>query len=209
MRDGVGPRRGEALLLGVFVGGASRRMGGLPKGLLAAPDTGEPLVSRLLRVGREAGCEPVIVGRRAEYAAVAAGVPVLDDDPAEVGPLGGLRALLGYAGDRLAVAVACDMPFVSAGALRRLASTPSCAAVVAPRRGPGAPYEPFFARYDPPRVLPALDAVLRGGGRSLQGLLSRCEVEALSLDLESSAALTDWDTPDDARAEAAALTPRG
>jgi choline dehydrogenase len=40
-------------VLGVFVGGRSTRMGGHPKGLLAAPDTGEALVVRAVRLARE------------------------------------------------------------------------------------------------------------------------------------------------------------
>ncbi|MCA9530343.1 MAG: hypothetical protein KC543_09420, partial [Myxococcales bacterium] len=76
-----------------------------------------------------------------------------------------------------------------------LATQPSPAAIVAARRGPRAPWEPLFARYDAPRVLPALDAALAEGVRSFQALFGRLEVEpARGID---PAALTDWDAPDD------------
>ena len=56
----------EPVVLGIFVGGASTRMGGQPKGLLPAP-TGEPLVSRTIAAGRAAGLAPVLVGAAEHY----------------------------------------------------------------------------------------------------------------------------------------------
>lgn len=184
-------------VLGVFVAGASRRMRGHPKGLLPAPDTGEPIVAKLVRLGREVDLEAVLVGRSPHYAAVAPGVPTLEDRPAGVGPLGGLAALLAHADGGVAVAVACDMPFVTAASLRRVATSPSTAQVVAPRRGPEAPFEPFLARYDAARALPVVERALRDGARSFQRLFALCEVDPLELDAELASALTDWDSPDD------------
>lgn len=185
------------VVLGVFVGGASRRMGGRPKGLLPAPDTGEPLVARLLRLGVETGLEPVLVGDAAPYVALAPGIRRLADAPAGIGPLGGLAALLAYAGARPALALACDMPYVTAPLLARLAAPGWRGAVVAPRREPGAPLEPLCARYDPPRVRePLRDAIARGV-RSFQALLREVTVEELPLALEERDALRDWDAPGD------------
>ncbi len=121
------------MLGGIFVGGASSRMNGVPKGLLRAPD-GETIVAHVARAMREAGLEPVLVGKRAEYAAI--DVPAIAD-AADAGPLGGLVALLDAARGENVVAVACDMPFVSAALVRKLAEAPD-APVVAPRRAMGA-----------------------------------------------------------------------
>lgn len=187
----------EPPILGVFVGGRSVRMGGRPKGRLPAPDTGEPIVERLVRVGREAGLAPVLVGDAAPYADLAPGVLRLADDPAGVGPLGGLAALLRHAGARPAVAVACDMPHVTAAVLRRVAEASATEPVVAARRGPDAPWEPMLARYDSARVLPALEAALAAGERSFQALLGSLPVHALPTDAAIEAALADWDVPDD------------
>src|SRR4051812_34952762 len=47
-------------LCGLFIGGQARRMGGVAKGLLAAPDTGEPLVARLRRHAESLGLRCVL-----------------------------------------------------------------------------------------------------------------------------------------------------
>ena len=113
---------GPSLLVGVFVGGSARRMGGIAKGLLPTAD-GRSVVGRLLDVTREAlpGASIVLVGSSASYDALA--VPSLADTPSGVGPLGGLRALLAHAealGFSHALALACDMPLISASLLQRL-----------------------------------------------------------------------------------------
>ena len=84
----------SAPLVGIFVGGKGRRMGGVAKGLLTAPGGTATLVARLARVVREAFGEVdlVLVGSADAYAAQ--GLPSLADDPPGVGPIGGLSALL-------------------------------------------------------------------------------------------------------------------
>src|SRR5690606_11908006 len=84
------------------------------------PGTDEPLVERLVRVARARGAEPVLLGDAAPYAALAPGVPLLADQPRGIGPLGGLAALLDRAGDRHAISLACDMPYIDEGALSAL-----------------------------------------------------------------------------------------
>ncbi len=182
------------IVVGVFVGGRSARMGGRPKGLLAAPDTGESLVARAVRLARELGAEPVLVGAADAYEHVARDVTVVGDEPAGVGPLGGLCGLLSYAGDREAIALACDMPHVTLDDLRALAAAHPDAACVAARRDEGAPWEPFFARYDPARVLPEARAMAARGERSLQALLARVGTLPVAV---GARALDDWDAPED------------
>ncbi len=174
-------------VLGVFVGGRSTRMGGHPKGLLAAPDTGEALVVRAVRLARELGATPVLVGDAHAYDLVRCDVSVVCDDPPGVGPLGGLCGLLAFA-------LACDMPFVTLDDLRALAVAHPGAACVAARRSDDAPWEPFFARYDAPRVLPVVRAAIAAGDRSLQRVMERAGAQSLARDAR---ALDDWDTPDD------------
>ncbi len=182
--------------LGLFVGGRSARMGGSPKGLLPAPDTGQPLVARALGLGRALGLEVALVGRADAYRALAPDVPALDDEAPDAGPLGGLCALLAWAGARPAVALACDMPAVSLDDLRALRDHPADAAVVAARRSPDAPWEPLLARYDPARVLPLARARLARGERSLQGLLREAGARDAGL---PARACEDWDAPEDVR----------
>lgn len=168
-------------------------MGGSPKGLLAAPDTGETLVGRALRIARELSLDVALVGEARAYADVAPDVPVIADDPAGIGPLGGLRALFLAAKGRALIALACDMPFVSSASLRALVEAPP-AGCVAARSSDGVHWEPFFARYDAALAAPVATAMVGRGERSLQRLVEALDPRAIAVDPSS---VIDWDTPDD------------
>lgn len=191
----------EPGVLGIFVGGASRRMSGRPKGRLPAPQSGEPLVERLAAEGREVGLRPVLVGEAESYADLVPDAVRIADDPSDIGPLGGLAALLAYtvasypATTPPAFAVACDMPYVDATVLHLLVQHPVPTPIVAPFRE--GRWEPLLARYEPHRVQPTLYRELNRGTRSFQGLFRRLRVDPLPLYPEIERALADWDTPED------------
>jgi molybdopterin-guanine dinucleotide biosynthesis protein A len=186
-----------SLVLGICVGGRGRRMGGVQKALLRAPDTGESLVARLIRLGREAGHEVVLLGA-AELAAESAGVLQLPDAAPDLGPLAGLQTLLAHAAPRSAICVACDMPYVSARLLDRLASAQLADAhVLAPRAAESGKWQPLFARYQSASVAPLLARAWAEGERSFQALFRRLTVRELVLDELEIAQLRDWDTPED------------
>lgn len=186
-------------LLAIFVGGRSSRMG-RDKGLLLAPGAEATLLESLVDAGGRAGLSVALIGDAAPYASVVPEVPRVDDRPRGAGPLGGLGGALDFAGSiglsRL-IAVACDMPYVTAPVLRLLVEHPSTADVLAPRRGDGAPWEPMLARYEVARVAAVLDETLRRGQRSFQSLFKNLAIDALPLSLEVREALTDWDAPQD------------
>jgi molybdopterin-guanine dinucleotide biosynthesis protein A len=179
---------------GIFVGGRATRMGGAAKGLLRAPD-GSEIAARLAEMLAEVADEVVLVGGAASY--VHLGREAIADEISGIGPLGGLIALLRRAREGAAIAVACDMPYVSRALVLRLATHASDAAVVAPRQGDR--WQPMFARYDAARTLPVAIANAEAGRRSLQALLDRAGVDELVLTDDESAELRDWDTPDDVR----------
>lgn len=185
-------------LCGLFIGGQARRMGGVAKGLLPAPDTGEPLVVRLRRHAESLGLRCVLVGAAPAYSGL--GLPMLADDPPGIGPLGGLRALLGAADSAPVVALACDLPYLETELLRRLLAAPSTGAdgqphdVIAARRDDR--WEPLCARYAA-TVLPVLNTTLAAGERSFQALLRRLRVHELPLLATEAAQLADWDAPED------------
>lgn len=187
------------LLVGVFVGGRAVRLGGLAKGLLRAPDTEEPLVSRIARISREAivDSEFVLVGDARDYEVLEHAS--IADDPQGVGPIGALIALLSRASllGRDAIAIAADMPFVSRELLTRLAEHAPGSAVVAPRVD--GIWHPLFARYESERGLVAARATFAEGHRALHRVLSRLGSSAVELPLspEEAALLKDWDTPED------------
>jgi molybdopterin-guanine dinucleotide biosynthesis protein A len=182
--------------VGVFVGGSGSRMGYVPKGLLRGRE-GAPLVERLLRESELAlpGCARVLVGDATAYGALA--LPALPDAPPGVGPLGGLRALLlaaTEAGEQAVIALACDMPFVSARLIQRLARELPDALALAPQDGER--WEPLCARYSV-SALVAVDAALAAGERSLQRVFFRLagQAQGLPLDLDERSELRDWDEP--------------
>lgn len=181
-----------SLVAGIFVGGRSSRMGGRPKGLLEV-SPGVTLVDRWRSIFARLAIPAVLVGEHQAYAHL--GLPVLADEP-QAGPLGGLLAFLDHAGDRMAIAVACDMPFVSEALVGRLASLPRAAAAIAGRRAGF--WEPFFARYDAKVVLPVARAEAAAGRMTLKGLLAAVQAEELVLTDAEAAELDDWDTPEDA-----------
>jgi molybdopterin-guanine dinucleotide biosynthesis protein A len=190
----------DSILVGIFVGGQSRRMGGQAKGLLTAPDSGEPLVVRLERVVKSAyaGSEVALVGRHAAYRHIE--LPVIEDNPPNTGPLGGLIALLEYAVQKdvkAAVALACDLPSVTRGLFIKLMAHAPDAVAVAPFDGHR--YQPFFARYEPVATLRAARLVHAAGERSLQRVFERLgnRVATVHLTKQEQALLGDWDAASD------------
>jgi molybdopterin-guanine dinucleotide biosynthesis protein A len=184
--------------IGLFVGGRGTRMGGVAKGLLRT-SSGASLVEHLMAECRTAlpSAQLVLVGEAMAYAALA--LPTLDDAPPGIGPLGGLRALLldaRRAGSEAVLALACDMPFVSAALLSRLVTEEPNALALAPRTD--TLWQPLCARYSV-AALSAVDAALAAGERSLQRVLGRLGSQAVSLQLSAleQSQLTDWDEPGD------------
>jgi molybdopterin-guanine dinucleotide biosynthesis protein A len=182
--------------VGIFVGGRSTRMGGKPKGLLPAPDSGEPLVVRSCRLARAAGLTPCLVGSAGAYRTLLPDLEIIADEPRGVGPLGGLLGLLRSAAPDPVLALACDMPRITEALLRRLIETDAPADVLAPR-GESGLWEPLCARYQSTPVSAALERAIAAGVRSFQRLFTALQVAELSLAPHERAALKDWDRPED------------
>jgi molybdopterin-guanine dinucleotide biosynthesis protein A len=167
-------------------------MGGVDKALLASP-RGGTLLERNLELFEDVMLPCVIVGspRRIEpYAKL----KIVRDAASGIGPLGGLVALLERARGGFAIAIACDMPYLSSSLLERLRDAP-WAPIVAPKRSDR--WEPLFARYDADLVLPlARDHVARKI-HSLQRLLEKARATELVLTEKERSRLTDWDEPGD------------
>jgi molybdopterin-guanine dinucleotide biosynthesis protein A len=187
-------------LAGIFVGGRGLRMGGVPKGLLPLSN-GDTLLARLLRTLDEAGLglPVVLVGKAEAYAEFA--LPALADAPAGIGPLGGLRALLLQAaleGRPGAIALSCDLPFITSGLVQRLFHERPEALALAPREE--TLWSPLTARYSV-RALPAIEDAVRAAEHSLQRLFVRFGAEAAELPLTAfeRQSLRDWDCPEDVR----------
>lgn len=186
----------ERPVLAILVGGQARRMGGRPKGLIEAPGGGETLIERAVRVGREAGLEPMLVGDAAAYEGRVPDVPRIADDPSGIGPLGGLSAVLSRAKGRDVILIGCDMPSIDVAVLRRLIDHPGRAPVLAARRDDR--FEPLLSRYRESAET-AIVTALAAGVRSFQELLALLDVDELEVDEGIARALEDWDAPEDVR----------
>lgn len=185
------------LLVGIFVGGRSSRMG-RAKGVLPAPGKGGlNLVERLVREVKLAcpGAPIVLVGQRPEYAAMP--FPTLADAAVEKGPLGGLVSLLAHAqklGSEAALALACDLPYLESTLIRRVAEADPEHQLVAPRQD--GRFQPLTARYSP-ELLASFRTALEAEQLALQPLIRGAAHLALELSADEEAQLRDWDTPED------------
>jgi molybdopterin-guanine dinucleotide biosynthesis protein A len=188
-----------SLLIGLFVGGRGSRLGGVSKGNLALP-SGETLLERLVARARDAlpAAPIVLVGGAQAYARF--GLPELADEPAGIGPLGGLRALLAHAQNQAhthALALACDLPYLGAPLIARLGVDLADADFLAPRSVEL--WETLVARYAT-TLLPVVDATIAAGERALQRVVQRLGARAVELVLSARerSELRDWDVPEDA-----------
>jgi molybdopterin-guanine dinucleotide biosynthesis protein A len=192
-------------VVGIFVGGKSRRMGGFPKGLLIL-ECGESILERTIRLAETIADDVVLVGARKEYESL--GCPMIADARSDVGPLGGLVALLERAHHGVAIGIACDMPYLTRAMLSKLADSGAGACpIVAPREA--GRWSALFARYDSERVLPFARARLAASDTSMQALFNEVGAAELAFDDEERRALYDWDTPDDMSGARAARADEG
>jgi molybdenum cofactor guanylyltransferase len=131
----------RGLAAGILAGGRATRFDGVNKGTLVVGSTA--IVDRLLDALRDVTREIFVVGRD-DPAWTSRGLRVIPDETPGAGPLGGIYTALVHSPSERTLVVACDMPFVSAGLLRRLAAADD-ADVVIPRHARG--YEPLCAIY--------------------------------------------------------------
>ena len=186
------------LLAGIFIGGRAVRMAGRAKGLLKTPSSNENLVERLRRITSEAlpGTPLVLVGQHSAYEHLE--LEQLADAPEAQGPRAGLLALCRSAerrGRRQVLALACDLPYLSASLLGRLAGHAPEAAAVAPLIDER--YQPFCARYDAELTRRCILADRQHPDGGLQAVLRQLGATTLPLDAGAASELRDWDTPED------------
>ncbi len=188
----------------VFAGGESRRMGS-DKALLKLG--GATLLQRAVMLVRRAGGEPIVIGRHRPPDQVDGARQIdevsLSGRPAS-GPLLALRwGLAGCGADR-ALALACDVPFVTVDLIRYLidrcegvdAAVPRCAGKLH-----------VLAAVYSAACLPVIERRLAGGERALHAILQDLRVRIVEADdlarFGGSRLLDNINTPEDlVRAEA-------
>ncbi len=161
----------------VLAGGASRRLG-VDKATLSFG--GRPLLEIVVEK-LAAVCAEVIVacGSRAGGDKPPLPVRFVEDPIPGQGPLAGVQAALTAAPAEFALVVACDMPFLDPRLLAYMAGLPRRYQALVPRVG--GRWHPLHAIYAR-SCLPIIDSLLAQGGNSLEELLSRLDVQALSED---------------------------
>jgi molybdopterin-guanine dinucleotide biosynthesis protein A len=159
----------EPIVGAVLAGGASRRMG-TPKATLELG--GRPLLEYPLAAVQGAGLEPAVVAKPDSPLPPLA-VPRWDEPAEPSHPLTGIVAALTASRGRPVLAVACDMPFVTAELLADLAARD--APLVVPEAD--GRLHPLLARWHP-SLLPALREALEREA-PLQGVATELDAQRL------------------------------
>jgi molybdenum cofactor guanylyltransferase len=143
----------------IIAGGGATRFGGRPKGLERVG--GERILDRVAAALTEAlGSPPLLVANAPDAAGWRPDLRVVADLRPGLGALGGIYTAVVEAPAPV-VAVAWDLPFVTAGLLRALAGRLRGVDAVLPTSPDGQGLEPLCAAYGPgcrPAITAALDA---------------------------------------------------
>jgi molybdopterin-guanine dinucleotide biosynthesis protein A len=184
----------------LLAGGAARRFGGLPKGLVRIG--GERIADRVVSALRSVVDDVMIVANDPGAGAWFPGERIVADDTPGLGPLAGIASALEAADGAAILVVAWDMPFVTAPLLRELRRRGEAgAAAVVPVHGAARVIEPLCAWYAP-GALPSCRALLAAGVRRAGSLLDALPnaVRLEEIDLESfgvpARLFTSVDTPE-------------
>lgn len=152
----------------MLAGGASRRLGGVPKGLEVVGGT--RIIDRVASVLRPVTDDLLLVANDPEGSRWLPGVAVLSDLHPGAGGMAGVEAALSLGCN--ALVVAWDMPFVTQPLLAALieAAQRHDADVVLPESHSPYGFEPFCALYAA-RVRPSLSEFLTSGGGAARDFL--------------------------------------
>ncbi len=185
----------EEITIAVLAGGESRRMGQDKAALMWQ---GQTLLERIVQTAQQVAPRVLVVGRARPASGALDFVPFLPDAQPGEGPLRGLEAALHFAGRAGVLAVACDMPLLSADALRWLLAQASVAAPGAEGlavRNSGQ-WEPLFSVYGA-ACLPRVRERLAQGQRSLHRLIDSGGFAAAEAPPWVGAQLVNVNTPAD------------
>jgi molybdopterin-guanine dinucleotide biosynthesis protein A len=159
----------------VLAGGASRRLGGVPKGLEVVG--GRRIVDAVADALRPVSSQLVLAANDARADEWLSGVTVVRDTYVGSGGLAGVEAALAANPDAPgALVVAWDMPFASSALLRLLLAGADAAhaALVVPQSDPPHGIEPFCAYYSA-SLRTALTAFLQAGGGAARDFVRQVE----------------------------------
>jgi molybdenum cofactor guanylyltransferase len=163
----------------VLCGGASRRMG-RDKALIEIDGT--PMAERIAAVLEAAGCDPVVFVGGDEEALSSTGRRHLPDLWPGEGPAGGvISALAALESSDAVVVCACDLPDLSAAAVRDIVGTVPFDADV--RVADSGRLEPLLACWRL-GAAPKVVARFEGGARSMHDVLAALDVHRVAIGAE-------------------------
>ena len=171
------------MIAAILAGGENRRIPRL-KGLLRVE--GKTIIERSLDVMNRIFGKPacpvgrVVINTNSPELYFRFGVPLVGDIRSERGPMTGIYSVLTATGEDSVFVVACDMPFLSEGLIRRLvdvsATIKTADAVVPVFRGK---VEPLFGIYAK-SACAVMEALLAQGKKGLQEMLRELKVASIS-----------------------------
>jgi molybdenum cofactor guanylyltransferase len=160
----------------LLAGGESRRMG---RDKATMEFDGRVLWKAQLELLRELGPEKIFVSARTKPGWLPDNVELLLDDPPSRGPMSGLAKALAAIETTHLIALAVDMPFMTAGELRRLLALTTEGCGIVPTIGDRA--EALAAIY-PATAAADFQAALAGPDLSLQSVVRKlAQVEKIRL----------------------------
>ncbi|HEY5705921.1 MAG TPA: molybdenum cofactor guanylyltransferase [Terrimicrobiaceae bacterium] len=178
----------------LMAGGQSRRMG-VDKALLDYH--GKPLWCLQMEKLTQLGPEQLFFSVRQQMEFPSGSWRFVHDHAANMGPLGGLEAALRLTSDEFLVALAVDMPAMTAKFLSTLLEKAGPAGVVPHFNGF---YHGASAVY-PIRILPLVERVLQSADRSFQHLIREALplgiMKAQEIEPAESGLFENWNSPDD------------
>ncbi|MBC8136462.1 MAG: molybdenum cofactor guanylyltransferase [Fibrella sp.] len=156
----------SSIIVAILAGGKSSRMGTDKASLVTE---GETLLARTARLAQAVSdLPPLIVGRDKPDDWKNLPARFIPDDMPGIGPVGGIRTAIWYAGLRSTLALSCDLPALTESALIWLCEQPRGELGVVARNGEQ--LEPLFAIYSP-MCLKLLITNINAGKRSLHALV--------------------------------------
>ncbi len=189
------PQTNPTIALAVLAGGQSRRMG---RDKAALEWQGQTLLERVVQTARQVVPRVLVAGRPQPSSWTLPDVSFLPDARSGEGPLRGLEAALAFADGDAVLCLACDMPLLSADALRWLLAQASLAPPDAHGlavRNSGQ-WEPLFSVYFAP-CLPLVRERLAAEQRSLHRLIETGDFIASDAPPWVCAQLININTPAD------------
>ncbi len=192
----------------ILAGGKASRLGGIAKGLLPG-DSGIAIVARLIAELAAAGITDVVISANDPQPYAGFGRPIIADVHGEIGPLGGIEAVLQHLAPRCdcLVLLPCDLPNITAQEILKLVRAQQTlperivvagtAEADGTRRQPAGLGEHPLCAVVPVRVLPQVSAAIAAGSYGV-GRLWR-SLDAVQVPIDDPARLLNINTPEDLR----------